>query len=326
MSERMEPIAKTKMTKIAKIATAKSGGSVFLRYDKTFGAIAFNTINTILLILIAAVMLYPFIYIISESISSLDAVARGAVKLWPVGFSPEAYRRVLTNNLFFTAYKNTIIYSVSGVALHLFCLVIVAYPLSLKNFYGRNVIMAFFAFTMFFSGGLIPTYLLVRSLGMLNSIWAIIVPGAFDVFYIVIMRTNFENIPMSLRESAYIDGASHFRILFSIVLPLSMPIIATLFLFIIVSFWNEFFTPLLYITDLKKQPLQVMLRQLIVKNSFGDFVSFQESYMVKPMPPPGLQKAIKDAAIIVSTGPILLVYPFIQRYFVKGIMIGSIKG
>ena len=318
----------SKMTQIARASTAKSGGSIFFRYDNTPWAIAFKFFNVLFIIIIAAASLYPFVFVLSQSISDLDALARGDVKLFPKGFSSEGYTRVFKNNLILGAYRNTIIYSVSGVVLHLLCCAVGAYPLSISKFYGRSAVSAFMAFTMFFSGGIIPTYLLIKGLGMINTIWAIILPGAFGFFHIVIMRTNFQNVPVSLRESAQMDGASHWKVLFSIIIPLSKAIIATLFLFIIVDFWNEFFRPLIYMNDLNKQPLQVILRQLIVKESYADFGGLGDERVLDDelVPPAGLAASLKAAGVIVSIGPILLAYPFIQRYFVKGALIGSIKG
>ena len=315
------------MTQLARAATSKPGASIFFRYDNTPGAIVFKIFNFLFIIFIAVLSLYPFVFVLSQSVSDLDALARGDVKLFPIGFSTESYRRVFSNNLILRAYRNTIVYSVSGVALHLLCCTVAAYPLSLRGFYGKSVISAFMAFTMFFSGGIIPTYLLVKGLGMLNSIWALILPGAFAFFDIVIMRTNFQNVPDSLRESAQIDGASHWKVLFSIIIPLSKAIIATLFLFIIVDFWNEFFRPLIYLNDVKKQPLQVLLRNVIVQEAFLQFSTVDDEleFRANRLNIPGLKISIKSTAVIVSIGPILLAYPFIQRFFVKGVLIGSIK-
>jgi putative aldouronate transport system permease protein len=304
----------------------KTGGSIYFRYDKTFWSKLFNILNFTFLLLVGIATLYPFLYILSVSISRLDAVAARSVVLWPVGFELKSYMHVFSSGLIMRAYLNTIVYSLSGVFLSLFMLVITAYPLSIKSFYGRNFIMILFVITMFFSGGLIPNYLVVRSLGMINTIWALIVPNAIGVFYLVIIRTNFQQLPDSLRESANIDGANHIRILFSIIMPLSVPILATMFLFIIVGNWNSFFRPLIYLRDMAKQPLQVVLRDILVRNQFTTMAEFQDLEWLRENYEPGLQQALRAAAIIVSTGPILMVYPFIQKYFVKGVLIGSIKG
>ena len=299
-----------------------SGASVFFRYDNTPGAILFNIFNIIFLLILGTATLYPFLYVFSVSISQMHAVADGQVWLLPVGFELTAFEMIFKSGMIMRSYLNTIYYSLSGVLMALFLLVITAYPLSLKNFYGRRLVTILFTVTMFFSGGLIPTYLIVKGVGFLNTVWALIVPNAIGVFYLIIIRTNFQNIPISLSESARIDGANHLRILFSLILPLSMPIMATMFLFIIVSRWNSFFEPLIYIKDMLRQPLQVILRDILVREKFNTVVINWTRQFYKP----GMQQVLKAAAVIVSTGPIIIVYPFIQRYFVKGVLIGSIKG
>ena len=302
------------------------GASIFFRYDNTPGAIAFNIVNYLFLLLLGLVTLYPFLYVFSISISQMHAVADKRVWLWPIGLEFTSYEMVFNSGLIMRSYLNTIYYSLTGVLLALFMLVITAYPLSIKTFYGRNFITILFAITMFFSGGLVPTYLVVRGMGMINTVWALIVPPAIGVFYLIIVRTNFQQIPESLRESAHMDGANHFQILFSIILPLSVPILATMFLFIIVSRWNSFFAPLIYMSDMKKQPLQVVLRDILVRSNFTTVAEMQNADWNRRFYKPGMQQALRAASIIVSTGPILLVYPFIQKYFVKGVLIGSIKG
>lgn len=304
----------------------KSGASVFFRYDNTPGAILFNIFNILFLLVLGAVTAYPLLYVFSVSISQMNAVADGRVWLLPVGFELTSYQMIFKSGLIMRSYLNTIYYSLSGVLMALFLLVITAYPLSIKSFYGRRLVTILFAITMFFGGGLIPTYLVVKGVGFINTIWALIVPNAIGVFYLIIIRTNFQNIPVSLRESAQIDGASHLRVLFSLILPLSMPIMATMFLFIIVGRWNSFFEPLIYMRDMMKQPLQVVLRDILVKEQFTTVAQMQQVDWTTRFYKPGMQRALKSAAVIVSTGPIIIVYPFIQRYFVKGVLIGSIKG
>ena len=298
------------------------------QHEGTFGAILFNIFNYLLLLLIGSVTLFPFLYVFSTSISRMSAVADKAVWLFPIGFELKAYEMILNSDLIMRAYLNTIYYSLSGVLVALFMLVITAYPMSIKSFYGRRFVTILFTITMFFSGGLIPMYLVVKGCGMLNTVWALIVPNSISVFYLIIIRTNFQTIPASLMDSAYIDGANHLRILFSIILPLSTPIMATMFLFIIVSRWNDFFEPLIYIRDMMRQPIQVILRDILVRHLITgtDLANLQDAVWKEQYYQPGMAQALRAAAIIVSTGPILLVYPFIQRYFVKGLLIGSIKG
>ena len=296
------------------------------RYDRWGGALVFRVANTVLLGGVALAMLYPFVYVVSVSISDLSAVATREVRLLPIGFDLDAYRRIFRSDLLLGSYWNTIHYTTVGVAVSLTLIALTAYPLSIRTFYGRRVITLLFVVTMFFSGGFIPLFLIVRGLGFMDTVWALAVPGAIAVFHLIIARTQFEQIPDSLRESAKMDGAGHFRILAVLYLPLSLPMFATLFLFISVGHWNSFFAPLMYMRELTRQPLQVILREILVRNKLtgilGEFQSFewrQEEYV------PGMQQALRAGAIIVSTGPILLVYPFIQRYFVKGALLGSLK-
>jgi len=292
------------------------------------GSRAFDIFNFVALLLLTCAFIYPFLYVFSISISDTHAVYRGKVTVFPVGFDLFAYKVVLGDESILRAYYNTILYSVSGTFMTLLFTSLTAYPLSLKRFYGRNVITVYLTITMFFSGGLIPSYLLIQSLGMMNTIWALIVPGSIGVWNVIIFRTNFQNIPEELRESAYIDGAGNWRILFRIVLPLSKPIIATIGLFTIVGFWNSFFAPLLYLSDPAKAPLQVVLRKLIIVGEMRGRAIEQgvSDFAETGGDRNGFYESLKMAAVIVSTGPILLVYPFIQKYFVKGVLIGSIKG
>ena len=308
----------------------QSGASIFFRYDNTPAAILFNVFNLTFLALIGLTTIFPILYVLFNSFSRLEAVAQFKVVFYPIGFQTRAYRQIFESRFIMRSYLNTIYYSLSGVSFSLLLLVITAYPLSIAEFYGRRFITILFAVTMFFSGGLIPTYLLVKGVGFINTVWALIVPNAIGVFYLVIIRTNFQMLPESLRESARIDGASHLRILFSLVLPLSKAILATMFLFIIVGHWNSFFAPLIYIREIERQPLQVILRDILVRTKMSqmDIAHFQgiDMYNATAHYEPGLLEALRAAAVMVAIGPIILVYPFIQKYFVKGVLIGSIKG
>lgn len=298
-------------------------------YKVSFGSRLFDAaIYTFLIVLILS-CLYPFLYVFSVSISDSIPVASGKVTFFPIGIDTYAYATILGDPAIILAYANTILYAVSGTLLTLLLTSLTAYPLSLKRFYGRNVITVFFTITMFINGGLIPTFLLIRSLGMMNTIWAIIVPGALTMWNIVIIRTNFQGLPEELRESAYMDGASNWRILFQIVLPLSKPILATIALFTLVGQWNNFFGPLLYLSSPDKYPLQIILRKLIITNEMrGEFLEQATSDLSRTGNANmiGFYESVKMAAIMVSIGPIIMVYPFIQKYFVKGVLVGSIKG
>ena len=298
--------------------------------DNTLGSRAFDFANAVMLLLFSFVMLYPLLYVFSVSVSDLHAIMLGKVKLFPVGFQGQAYRITFLNPDIWRAYLNTILYSVTGTLLVLLINSLTAFPLSYRDLYGRNVLTIFFAITMFFAGGLIPTYLVISGLGMIDTIWAIILPTAVGPWYIIIFRTNFEQIPRSLIEAAEMDGARSWGVYLRIILPLSKPILATIALFAIVGHWNNFFGPLIYLSSNSKMPLQVYLRSLIVTPTFEsahiagawlDMLRQGESAHIA-----GLLEALRMASILVSLGPILLVYPFLQRYFVKGVLVGSFKG
>lgn len=299
-----------------------------LNHKRSFKTKLFDWFNITMLLFFSCVMLYPLIYVFSISISDPLAVTHGSVFLWPVGFDTTAYRITIGNGTVWNAYKNTIIYVSLGTLIVLLLNTLAAYPLSRKNFYGRKVIMIFFSITMFFSGGLIPTYLLISKLKMIDTIWVMLIPGAVGAWNIIIFRTNFSNIPEALIESVKIDGGSEFLVYRKIILPLSKPIIATICLFTVVAKWNNFFTALIYITDSAKLPLQNYLRTLIVSSNMENIQNDINLIMTQggSRGMPGLMESIKMAAIVISLGPILLAYPFVQKYFVKGVLVGSIKG
>lgn len=294
------------------------------------GSKIFDWFNVIFLLIFSFTMLYPLMYVFSVSISDNKAVALGLVKLFPKGFDLTAFRITFINPEIWRAYYNTVLYSVTGTFIILLFNTMTAFPLSRKNFYGRNIITIYFTLTMFFSGGLIPTYLLISNLKMINTIWAIILPVSVGAWNIIIFRTNFQGIPESLIESVKIDGGRAWTIFFRVVLPLSKPIIATIALFSIVFHWNNFFGPLIYLNSNSKLPLQNYLRSLIITDFFDS--GHMQSQLADSVLDrgegsiPGLLESIKMAAILVSIGPILLAYPFVQKYFVRGILVGSIKG
>ncbi|NOU92658.1 ABC transporter permease subunit [Paenibacillus sp. LMG 31456] len=284
----------------------------------------FDALVHTVLALVCVIVLYPLLFILVASFSSPEAVMRGEVWLWPKDITWVGYLRIFQNNEILSGYLNTIMYTVVGTAINLVMSVAAAYPLSRKDFYGRNVIAAMMVFTMFFSGGMIPTYLLVKNLGMLNSMWALIIPGAVSVYNILIMRTFFQNgIPYEMQEAASIDGCSNMSTLMRIVLPLSMPIIAVMILFYSVGHWNAYFSALIYLTDRDKYPLQLFLREILIQGQMQEMLGVGDDTQAKIVME---GEAIKYAVVIVANLPILMLYPFLQKYFTKGVMIGAVKG
>lgn len=280
----------------------------------------FDYFNVIFLGLLTFIVLYPFIYTLSVSLSSTEAVARGEIKLLPIGFNFLAYERVLTSPRIWSAYLNSVIYASLGTIIRLFLLILTSYPLSQPKFIARKFFTFFVTFTMLFSGGLVPYFLVVRALKLLNTIWAMIIPGAISAWNVIVTRTFFQStIHPSLIESAQLDGANDLHILYRIVLPLSKPIIAVMALFIAVGIWNDYFTPLIFLTDDTKFPLTIILRDIIMMASGREFTGPEIGAI--PIP----TQSIQAATLIVSIIPILAIYPLVQKYFIKGIMIGAIK-
>ena len=287
----------------------------------------FVFINTMFLIFVLLIVLYPLIYTISASFSNPDILNAGKVWLLPKGFTFDGYRRVLQDAEIWTGYGNTILYTLLGTSVNIFLTLTAAYPLSRKEFYGRNVFTALFTFTMFFSGGLIPNFILVKQLHMYNTFWALIIPAAVSMYYIIITRTFFQSsIPVGLYDAASIDGCSNVRQFFTIVLPLSAPIIAVMSLFYGVGHWNSYFSAMIYLSDRNKYPLQLVLREILVVNQMSDAMMMtgeQADYMAKQVK---VAELVKYSVMIVSSLPLLVVYPFLQRFFVKGMLVGAIKG
>ena len=281
-------------------------------------------INYILLALIAAVVIYPLVFVLSASFSKPDFVLRGEMWLLPKGINLDAYSKIFQNKDLWIGYRNTIVYTLVGTSINLLMTILAAYPMSRKDFAGRNVVMAMMVVTLFFSGGLIPTYLLIKKLHMLDTFWVMVIPNAVSVWNIIIMRTFFQSsIPHEIQESAMIDGCANWQILLRIVLPLSMPVIAVMILFYAVGHWNAFFNALIYLNDKDKFPLQLILREMLIQNTMKDMAKLtQEAVAKQAMSVEG----IKYAIIVVANLPVLLLYPFLQKYFVKGVMIGALKG
>jgi putative aldouronate transport system permease protein len=284
----------------------------------------YDIFNNTLLILMFLVVFYPLLYVVACSFSSVLAIYSAKVWFWPVGFNVEAYKQVLSYPPILTGYKNTIIYTFVGTLINIFVTLCAGYPLSRKDLKGRNIIMFLFTFTMIFNGGLIPTYLVVRNLGMLNTRWAMLIPPAMSVYNVIITRTFFQStIPDDLLDAAKIDGASDMQFIWHVVIPLSGAIIAVISLFYAVEHWNAFFNAFIYLSNQALYPLQIFLRDLLIMNEESSGMTVD----------PKVQQAmaerrelLKYALIVVSSAPILCMYPFIQKYFVKGVMIGAIKG
>ena len=293
-----------------------------MRMRKSLGETVFDLGNHTFMIGLIFVTLYPLLYVALASISEPTPLMqyRGLL-LRPLGFTVEAYRRVFLNPMILLGYRNTLLYVVAGTTINLLLTCLGAYGLSRRNVLLRNPIMFLIVFTMFFSGGLVPTYLLVgNTLGLVDTPWAIILPGAINTWNLIIMRTAFQSIPEALEEAARIDGANDFTILFRIILPLSMPVVAVMILFYSVAHWNSWFPAMIYLRTRELYPLQLILREILVVSSLETMTAGIASGDVEP-----IGETIKYATIVVATLPILCVYPFLQRYFVRGVMIGAIR-
>ncbi|RAV03028.1 carbohydrate ABC transporter permease [Paenibacillus sp. YN15] len=282
----------------------------------------FDAINYILITLISLVMLYPFLNVASVSMSSYHAYVNNPMMFWPRDFNLKAYYEIMKQALLWRSYLNTIIVTVSGVGIGILLYILTAYPLSKKVLKGRRVMMLLIIFTMLFNGGLIPNYYLMRSLGLLDTLTALVVPALFTGFNLILMKNFFEALPEELEEAARIDGASDPFILFRIVVPLSKPIIATLCLFAAVGYWNNFFNGIVYIRSSFKWPLMLYLREVIA----GASAMAREGNAAETGAEQLTSETIKYATLMLVMVPILCVYPFLQKYFVKGIMLGSVKG
>ncbi|QAY67636.1 carbohydrate ABC transporter permease [Paenibacillus protaetiae] len=288
--------------------------------DRTIGGRTFAAVNYTLLAVIALVTVLPFIHVVAGSFTTNAELAAKKFVLIPTVWSWEAYRFIFSTNTIFRAMGVSIGITAAGTLFSMLVTSLMAYGLSRKDLDGRRLLMFLVVFTMLFNGGLIPTFLVVKNLGLVDSYAALILPSTITAFNMIILRNFFQNIPEGLEESAKIDGASDFGILFRIVLPLSMPAIATISLFYAVTYWNTYLSAILYLNDSAMWPIQVLLRQIVVLASGMDYSSTLDS----AVPPP--DQSVKMAVIVVATLPILLVYPFLQKHFAKGALIGSIKG
>lgn len=290
--------------------------------NETRGEKFFNFVNCVFLFGLIVIMVYPCLHVLFASLSnSNDLMQHGGFLLMPVGFTFDAYAEVFKNRLIGSGYINTIINLVIAIVINISLTTLGAYALSRKELMLRRPLMLMITFTMFFSGGLIPNYMLVKALGMTNSRWALIIPTAISAYNLIIMRTSFEGIPESLIESAKLDGAGDFTILTRIAIPVSMSVIAVIVLFYAVDQWNSWFPAFIYLKEREQWPLQLVLREIVISNNLDDMLTGSDS-----ADRAAIGESIKYATIVVATLPILCVYPFLQKYFVKGVMIGAVKG
>ncbi|CAG7615226.1 carbohydrate ABC transporter permease [Paenibacillus allorhizosphaerae] len=286
-----------------------------MKIRESFGSKLFDAINMVLMIVLIIVMVYPLVYVFSASVSDNAMVISGQVILWPKSVTLVAYERLVTNPDLWISYWNTIRYTVIHTFLTLVVTSAMAYPLAKKWLPGRRTVLLMAAFTLLFSGGIIPTFLVVQKLGLLNTMWAIVLPSLVSTWYLFIMRTFFEALPEELEDAATIDGCGSLQVLIRIVLPLSIPVLVSIGLFTAVGQWNAFFDALLYLNERGMYPLQIMLRNIIISSSNVQGEG-NTAYI----------ETLKYAMIMIATLPILCVYPFVQKYFVQGSMIGGIKG
>ncbi len=278
----------------------------------------FDIVNGFIMLLVGFILLYPIIYIVSVSFSDTIYIVQNKVTFFPKGFNIEAYKLILKNARIPRAYLNTIIYTSLGTFINVMMTAVGAYPLSKKNLFGRKFFITAIVITMFFNGGMIPSFIVVQKVGLIDSMWALVIPNAIWTMELLIMKSFYESISPSLYEAAIIDGASEFRILFQIMIPLSKAAIASIALFYFMGHWNSFFLPLIYLNDSDKFPLQIVLKEMLLDGSAKESNLMTQAKMTP--------EAMKNATIFLSMVPVMMVYPFAQKYFTKGVMLGSVKG
>ena len=284
----------------------------------TKGYRAFQVINTIIMIFVIFITLYPFVYHVAQSFSSDAAASAGKVTFYPIGFNVNTYKYILRDNQFFRYYGNTIFYTVVGTFISVACTALIAYPLSKPRLRLNKVITPLVVFTMYFAGGMIPNYIVITQwLGLQDSMWSIILPNAISTFNLLVMKSFFAGLPEELEEAAAIDGMNTYQIFLKIIIPLSKPIIATMCLFYMVTMWNEWFTPMLYLDSKDKWPVALYVRQLVEGANNTEIGSSDAS---------SVQATLKSATMVLTSIPIICVYPFVQKYFVQGMTIGAVKG
>ena len=277
-----------------------------------------------ILSLILVIVLYPLIYVVSASFSDPQAVISGKVVLWPVDVTLRGYQAVFKNPKIITGFANSLFYMFVGTAINLVMTMLCAYPLSRKEFTARNKIAALFVFTMYFSGGLVPSYMIVSKLGLINTRWAMLIPTAMSTYNMIIARTYMVNsIPDELYEAAQLDGCSPFKYLLKVIVPLSKPIIAVLARYYGIAKWNNYFDAMLYLNDPSKWPITMVLREILIQNQIDPTMLTDASALSKLQ---GMTELLKYSVIVVASVPVLMIYPFVQKYFVKGVTIGAVKG
>jgi putative aldouronate transport system permease protein len=280
---------------------------------------AFDLLAYFVIALFGCISLFPFLHLLAMSFSDAVNITQGNVTVWPRGFTIAAYEIAFVRLPMVQAIRNTLVYTVVGTVLSVIVTLTMAYPLARRGFYGGKTVLLLVTFTMFFNGGMIPTYLVVKELGLINTIGAMVLPGLIATWNLILTRTFLQELPYELVESAKIDGAGEWRIFRKLIVPLSTPIIAVLVLYYGVGLWNMFFTPMLYLNEKSKYPLQLILRDLLVETTEGYTDAYYEQSKV-------MQTNMKYAAIVIATVPIVCIYPFLQRYFVQGVRVGALKG
>lgn len=295
------------------------------RYDRTpvEDRILYAVVNLIIII-VTLIVFYPLLFVVSSAFSSPAAVSSGKVLLFPVDFSLRGFQAVFSYNNVISSFVNSVFYTVAGTLINMVMTLFCAYPLSRKDCPFRNTIMGLFTFTMFFSGGLIPFYRLMSNLGLVNTIWSLLLPGAISVYNMIVTRTFISStIPGEMLEAAQIDGCSDARYFFNFVLPLSKPVIAVIALYYCAGHWNAYFNAMMYLNDPELYPLQLVLRDILISNQFNMNEMTDPSLIAANM---GMQDLLKYSLIVISSAPLMVVYPFVQKHFIKGVMLGSVKG
>ena len=310
------------VTQSALTSSTGTGGGVSVGPRDSRGYKTFTWLNGSFLVVLCGFMLYPFVTVLAQSFSSAGAVRAGLVNVWPVGFNLDTYKVVWNNDLFWSSYRNTVVYTVVGTTIAMVLTTLFAFVLAKHHLRGRKVLIGIAVFTMFFNGGLIPNYVLIQTLGMKNTMWAVVLPGAISVFNLLVMKSFFENQPKELEEAAQIDGLGWWGIFRRIVLPLSKAVLATMVLFYSVAIWNDWFAAFLYLDKQELFPVTLYLRNMIA----GASSAASQGAAAAGSSKEAISANIQAVTMILTIIPILCVYPFVQRYFVSGVMLGSVKG